>query len=104
MMNIHIFISNIQISQMRENLKLAERERQFLLLEQKNLLRSKTDGLLTTKDTSEDAESADQEKINKIEVLKGLKKIESNQRNLTSKEKKLVERNRRKSGGNGIAS
>ena len=63
-----------EISQMRQNLKEAEKERRFLLKEQK------------------DCPESDSEKISRLEVLEGLKKLDKSRRFQTSKERKLSER------------
>jgi len=93
-----------EISQMRDNLKTAERQRKVLLQEQRNLLKanpSKKDTTISLSSIEKDAkgDSADQEsdaqeteKIAKIEVLKGLKKLDKNKKHLTSKERKLADK------------
>ena len=73
-----------EIAQMRENLKQAENERKFLLKEQKVWVKTETE------------ESVEQEsetdKISKIEVLQGLKKLDKSRRFQTSKERRLSDR------------
>ena len=73
-----------EISQMRQNLKEAEKERRFLLKEQKVWMKEGAE-------PSAGPES-DSEKISRIEVLQGLKKLDKSRRFQTSKERKLSER------------
>ena len=71
-----------EIAQMRENLKQAEKDRKFLLKEQKVWMK-------TGVEESVDQES---EKISRIEVLQGLKKLDKSRRFQTSKERRLSDR------------
>ena len=86
-----------EIGKMRENLRVAEKERSFLLQEQKSLLLAKqssrkTDGKSEVSLNSPTNES-DGDKISRIEVLQGLKRLDKSKKHFTSKEKKLLERN-----------
>ena len=73
-----------EISQMRQNLKQAEKERRFLLAEQKNVMKEGSGPGACPE--------SDSEKISRIEVLQGLKKLDKSRRFQTSKERKLSER------------
>ena len=73
-----------EIAQMRENLKQAEKDRKFLLKEQKVWMKAGTE-------ESVDPES-ETEKISRIEVLQGLKKLDKSRRFQTSRERRLSDR------------
>lgn len=92
-----------EIASMRENLKVAERERKFMVEEQKRLMgkhkeaadvkKAKGTDLHTSHGDSADQESdAAEDPIAKIEVLKGLKKLAKSRKTMTSKEKKFVDK------------
>ena len=85
-----------EISQMRQNLKQAEKERRFLLKEQKDWMKEGTE--VST------CPESDSEKISRIEVLQGLKKLDKSRRFQTSKERKLSERKPLSSPGGGQTS
>ena len=85
-----------EIGKMRENLRVAEKERSFLLQEQKSLLLAKqssrkTDGKSEVSLNSPTNES-EGDKISRIEVLQGLKRLDKSKKHFTNKEKKLLER------------
>ena len=77
-----------EISQMRENLKVAEKERSFLIQEQKSLL--------TARENNRQSQQPDEfvaaDNISQVEVLQGLKKLDKSKRCLTNKQRKLAER------------
>ena len=84
-----------EIAQMRENLRVAEKERSFLLQEQKSLLTARQKSTLRKSDAADliGLESdGGKGKISKIEVLQGLKKLDKSKKHLTNKEKRLLER------------
>merc|ERR1719410_2455792 len=61
----------VEISQMRENLKVAEKERSFLIQEQKSLLTSRE----TMRQSQQPDELVAADNISQVEVLQGLKKL-----------------------------
>ena len=97
-----------EIATMRENLKVAERERRFMVEEQKRLLgkHKEAAAILGSSDSKKtkgakaanNGDSADQESdaaedpIAKIEVLKGLKRLDKNRKTMTSKERKFEDK------------
>ena len=87
-----------EIAGMRENLRVAERERSFMLEEQRSLVRQegrKAKGAATNLSTGESADQesdAPEDKIAQIEVLKGLKKLDKNRKTMTTKERRFVEK------------
>merc|ERR1711915_222890 len=81
---------------MRENLKIAEQERKFLLSQQKKLL-----GTSSNTENSDDKGSENVSiDVANAEVLKGLQKFEKSQKFLTSKERKLARRSSGESSRN----
>ena len=79
-----------EIAGMRENLKVAERERRFMVQEQKQVMRRRQEGRAAATGESADQESdAPEDRIAKIEVLKGLKKLDKNRKTMTTKERKF---------------
>ena len=78
----------VEISQMRENLKVAEKERSFLIQEQKSLLTSRE----TMRQSQQPDELVAADNISQVEVLQGLKKLDKSKRCLTNKQRKLAER------------
>ena len=97
-----------EIATMRENLKVAERERRFMVEEQKRLLgkHKEAAAILGSSDSKKtkgakaanNGDSADQESdaaedpIAKIEVLKGLKRLDKSRKTMTSKERKFEDK------------
>ena len=78
-----------EIEQMRENLKIAEKERSFLIEEQKVLLKSKRSSTEVNDSTGVESEV---DNISQVEVLQGLKKLDKGKRHLTNKERKFADR------------
>ena len=81
-----------EIEKMRENLRVAEKERSFLLQEQKSLLLAKQSSRKCDKSVSSPGHESEGEKISRIEVLQGLKRLDKNKKHFTNKERKLLER------------
>ena len=94
-----------EIASMRENLKVAERERKFMVDEQRRLMGKHKASCSSDVKKGKGAEfhasngdSADQESdaaedpFAKIEVLKGLKRLDKSRKMMTTKEKKFVDK------------
>ena len=90
----------LEIAKMRENLQMAERQRKFILKEQRSLIGRTEMGAERVLDTTQtsNAESEAQESdaaednTAKLAVLKGLKRLDKNRKSMTSKERKFVEK------------
>ena len=98
-----------EIASMRENLKVAERERKFMVEEQRRLMGKHKETVMRANSSdirkakgaefrASNGDSADQESdaaedpIAKIEVLKGLKRLDKSRKTMTTKEKKFVDK------------
>ena len=98
-----------EIASMRENLKVAERERKFMVEEQRRLMGKHKETVMRANSSDirkakgaefrpSNGDSADQESdaaedpIAKIEVLKGLKRLDKSRKTMTTKEKKFVDK------------
>ena len=96
-----------EIASMRENLKVAERERKFMVDEQRRLMGKHKETVMRSSDikkakgaefNTSNGDSADQESdaaedpFAKIEVLKGLKRLDKSRKTMTTKEKKFVDK------------
>ena len=96
-----------EIASMRENLKVAERERKFMVDEQRRLMGKHKETVMRSSDikrakgaefNASNGDSADQESdagedpFAKIEVLKGLKRLDKSRKTMTTKEKKFVDK------------